>query len=153
MSAKRLTQAELGTEVAKVIEGLMQDERMFTAFDVTKALRSSGFWAEHGDVRDAVHGMFERGEMSGTGYVRTLVPVPGKIPAFVYHVYTDDAHAYSFGGPHDAAPSVAPTTTTPATAKVSTIKVDGGCTRDKFRRVNVLKALVNAIGLRPGAEF
>jgi len=151
--AKKLTQDELEMEVKGIVDGLVGKGEMFTAFDVTRRLRADGFWVEHRDVKDVVHGMFERGSLSGTGYVRTLVPVPSKSPAFVYHLYTQNAQDYDPTGAHDAA---LPTGVGCAnlrsgpTLVAKPIKVDGICSRDKFRRVNVPNALVYAIGLKVG---
>ena len=156
--AKKLTQAELETEAKSVVDDLVGKGEMFTVFDVTKQLRASGFWVEHYDVKDVVHGAFERGSLSGTGYARTLVPVPGKSPAFVYHVYTQDAQDYDPSGDHNYAAlpvgvgcinkGSGPTTTCKPAPSVP--KVPGVCVRDNLRRVNVPNALVYAIGLKVG---
>lgn len=42
-------------DVLEVVEGLVSAEQSFSAYEVTKILRSDGFWAEHSAVRELVH--------------------------------------------------------------------------------------------------
>lgn len=149
--AKKLTPGELSVKTKEVVEGLIESGVMFTAFDVTREMRNQGFWVEHRDVKDLVHSMFERGEMSGTGYARSIVPIPGRSPAFCYHLYTDDVADYDPSMDHDDA-SVAPSVPSSAAATSAPAKpLNGGyCARDYYGRVNIPKALVKALGLVPG---
>lgn len=144
MSKRKLDPNQLETEVKKSIDIMIQNNRMFTAFDITKMIRQNA-WVDHRDVRDCVHGMFNRGEFSGTGYAKTLIPIPGKTPAFCYHIHNQDPNDYDSSEAFDD--------TTPCAKSIPTaVKVvrNGNCIRDKVRRINVPNGLVSSIGLQPG---
>ena len=149
-----LSSSDLEAKVRGVVDALIDDGKMFTAYDVTKSLRSAGFWVEHRDVRECVHGMFERGEMSGTGYARTVIPIPGKAPAFCYHLYTKDASEYdemSFGQAVDEDEAPSPIKKVPHAKKdPATLPSIVLCERDSYGRLNIPKIFVDAIGLKRG---
>jgi len=66
------------------------DKIMFTAYDVTVALRNGGERVKHSDIKTIVHDLYVQGEMD-TGYSRQMVNVPGtNAQAFLYlHVISD----------------------------------------------------------------
>ena len=143
---KHLSQTDMETKVSSIVNVLVNDGEMFTAFDVTKKIREEGIWAEHSDVRAIVHGMFELGDLSGTGYARTLVPIPGKIPAFCYHLHTDDPDDYVPG----ANAVVSPANVSPPTGSKKDDDAGVVCYRDNLRRLNTPNKHVYAVGLKPG---
>jgi hypothetical protein len=81
----------------------------FTAYDVTKTVRQSvgrGTPVPHQDVKQEVHGMYERGEL-GTDYTRTLCNLTtlpaGQSQPWVYHQKGADLNAYGLGAHQPAA--------------------------------------------------
>lgn len=69
-------------------------QTMFTAYDVTVALRNSGERVSHNDVKNVVHQLHQSGKMDA-GYEKTMVQVPGtNAKAFLYHHLTADTDEY-----------------------------------------------------------
>jgi len=71
---------------------MVNSEKSFTAFDVTKALGKS-FQRPHWMIKQVVHEMFANGEM--LEYVRNQVLIPGAPrPALLYHLPENDPQDY-----------------------------------------------------------
>jgi hypothetical protein len=83
----------LTTVVETVVSEKVQKGEMFTAHDVTLEVRQRGHRAGHGEVRDAVHDYYDRGEF-GVDYTRTNISVPGGNP-YLYHRSVDDPANYA----------------------------------------------------------
>jgi len=66
---------------------------MFTAFDITKYLRSKGNKVQHRNTKEIVHALFSHGDMSG--YDRSLANIPNVSPQpFVYYPVSEDPSTY-----------------------------------------------------------
>jgi hypothetical protein len=92
MMEPMLLEAIAGEVERKVVAG-----EMFTALDVSRALRVRGYWARHGHIKRAVHDLFACGYM-GPEYRRTLCDVGGYGgPAWVYHAAKHDPVYYLAG--------------------------------------------------------
>lgn len=99
-------------EVQQVVTEKTQRGEMFTAFDVTKAVREMVNASDraagnprqnipHNEVKQEVHYLFSNGQM-GPDYVRNLgnLPLaPGIDQPYIYHRNTDDHTAYGSGIP------------------------------------------------------
>lgn len=86
------------------VKQFVNSNQMFTAFDVTKELRQSDPDVKHYIVREAVADIFTNDDTM-LDYTRTLVDLPGKGSAFVYHDVNSNPIDYvdSFGTPTPAA--------------------------------------------------
>jgi retron-type reverse transcriptase len=71
---------------------------MFTAFDITLAVRKIGGNVRHNEVRDVVHELYERGRM-GAAYTRSLIDVGSPTKPYLYHRYSDDPSSYRTPAP------------------------------------------------------
>lgn len=94
-------------EVNEVVQEKVQKGELFTAFDVTKAVRelvnakdrSAGNPRQsipHNEVKQEVHYLFSNGQM-GSDYVRNLGSLPlaaGIQQPWIYHRNTDNASSY-----------------------------------------------------------
>jgi hypothetical protein len=102
-------------EIAKMVDEFVNDEKLFTAFDVTMALRKrSKSRIQHYEVKGEVHKMFSNGGMFS--YNRTLANLPNVNPQpWVYHPVSADVSLYN-GKPLDTKVSVSPPAPTPALA-------------------------------------
>jgi bifunctional DNA-binding transcriptional regulator/antitoxin component of YhaV-PrlF toxin-antitoxin module len=150
-------------EIETVVLEKCQNAELFTAFDVTKAVRAKvgrSVSVPHNDVKQEVHNLFASGQM-GSDYTRTLgnLPLASGIPQpWVYHPTTVPASNYGSGIPQLSAP--APAVSTPVAAVVSTNGSDDGVnqTSDGYFKVDgretlcVPKSLLEAVGLHPGDE-
>jgi retron-type reverse transcriptase len=66
---------------------------MFTAFDITLAVRKIGGSVRHHEVREVVHELYEQGRM-GAAYTRSLIDVGSPTKPYLYHRYSDDPSGY-----------------------------------------------------------
>jgi len=75
-----------------VVDKVGQNE-MFTAFDITKALRQNGTQVVHRNIKQIVHALYNHGDMMG--YDRSLINV-GNAPVrpFLYHPVSADPLTY-----------------------------------------------------------
>ena len=91
------TQTE--ARVQTLVEDLVEDRKMFTAFDVTKIIRAEvdkGVKVYHSEVRRVVNDMWDTmGQLFDANYyVRIFMTVTGNAKAFVYHNNMDDVCNY-----------------------------------------------------------
>ncbi len=78
------------TEVRRRVEA----KEMFTAWDITCAVRAEGVAESHRVLKEVVHCLHRYGQM-GDEYERTFVAVgEGPTHAFLYHHYADDPCDY-----------------------------------------------------------
>src|ERR1043166_9105021 len=86
------------TLIEQIVAGHVGMGNAFTAFDVTRELRSQGVQVVHEAAKRVVHGLYFAGAMPG--YTRDLRPMGGPVPAFVYFPQTGsaDADAYDLNG-------------------------------------------------------
>ena len=87
--------ADLNATVRNAVTEKVNANEMFTAFDITKAVRQSGGRAYHSQVKGIVHGMFQNGEM--TGYDRMVVDLPNS-PGRPYLYYPPTADPSTYQG-------------------------------------------------------
>lgn len=148
-------------EIETVVLEKCQNAELFTAFDVTKAVRAKvgrSVNVPHNDVKQEVHNLFASGQM-GSDYTRTLgnLPLASGIPQpWVYHPTTADPSSYGSGIPQLSAPTSSNVVVTP----VSAVGTDDGVnqTSDGHYKVDgrdtlcVPKSLLEAVGLKAGDE-
>lgn len=72
--------------VEEVIALFVSEDRVFSAFDVTKEIRKSGI-VRHYDVKGIVHGLYMAGQLGNNLYSRELV---------VFDLGTDDADVFVY---------------------------------------------------------
>jgi RNA-directed DNA polymerase len=98
----------------RMVEALVDEKvkvgEMFTAFDVTLAVRKIGGSVRHQEVRDLVHEIYENGRM-GAAYTRSLIDVGAPTKPYLYHRYSDDANSYR--APAPATPATPPQSPVP----------------------------------------
>jgi len=100
LGLKRRETMDIATtsEVENMVAVLINQRKPFSAFDITKAVRSAGFKERHKDVKQVVHQLYGDEEMSD--YTRTLVDFPGgNGPAFLYHPPEIDPDSVVSGQP------------------------------------------------------
>jgi hypothetical protein len=83
--------------ILKVIEAVAKEKSgngdMFTAHEITKAVRGKGHRLAHRDGRDAVHDLYSRGEF-GIAYTRTQVDIGQQAWPWLYHKTADDPSTF-----------------------------------------------------------
>jgi len=94
MDSTKLTQL-----VKDVVADFIADEKLFSAYDITKTLRSDGNDVRHFEVKDIVHGLFANYEMD-TQMIRTGKRLSGGRWTLVYHLNWQDVSNYD---PNDVA--------------------------------------------------
>ena len=83
-----------GVAVRGVVASKVTQGQMFTAFDVTKELRSNGNQVRHNNIKHIVHALYNQGDMQG--YNRSLIDVSGtSIRPFLYHPTSADTSTYA----------------------------------------------------------
>ena len=86
----------MNTQTEQVIRDTVSDfvnkGFLFTAFDITRAIRDDGVTAYHSEAKEVVADIFGNGDM--TDYTRTSVDVGVKVNPLVYHHEDADATAY-----------------------------------------------------------
>ncbi len=89
------TMADAATKrmVEALVEEHVKANEMFTAFDITLAVRKIGGNVRHQEVRDLVHEIYEQGRM-GAAYTRSLIDVGAPTRPYLYHRYSDDPSSY-----------------------------------------------------------
>ena len=103
------TMKALQTIIAATLATLIQDQKLFTAYDVTTLVRASGEQVRHGQVRSIVHDLMAReGSYSSTFSTFGVVAFPAK----VYHPVSVSATQYDPSAIRNGlkAPLAAPTT-------------------------------------------
>jgi hypothetical protein len=152
-------------EIETVVLEKCQNAELFTAFDVTKAVRAKvgrSVNVPHNDVKQEVHNLFASGQM-GSDYTRTLgnLPLASGIPQpWVYHPTTADPSSYGSGIPQLCNAPAVPTLTPPVLKAADTNGSDDGVnqTSDGYYKVDgretlcVPKSLLEAVGLKAGDE-
>jgi hypothetical protein len=79
------------TKIKETVMAKVDSNEMFTAFDVTKDIRTFGLTMKHDMVKGVVHEMWDNGDM--VGYNRKVVNL-GRAKPFVYFPITGDASSY-----------------------------------------------------------
>ena len=71
----------------------MEAERMFTAYEISRAVRAKGVDLRHREMKDAIHAAIYR--RRSRSYSRTLVDVGAPERAWVYHPMTKNPHQFN----------------------------------------------------------
>jgi hypothetical protein len=84
--------------LSQVISERIDNQEMFTCFDITRILRDRGCTVRHQDVRETIHGLSgtDLPPFRNSGYTRnSMIPVAGyNAHAEVYAHNSDDAYSY-----------------------------------------------------------
>ena len=151
--------------VETIVEDLVEDSKMFTAYDVTKIIRNEvdkNVKIYHSEVRLIVNNMWETmGQFFVDNYyVRTFITVINDSKAFVYHNNMDDICNYDT----DALPEEKKSNSQPFDNPINdndldklddTDNVDSTddiIMPDNRRRICIPKKSLKAIGLEPGKK-
>lgn len=79
--------------VVDVVKEFVDSRRKFTAFDITKEVKSRGVRERHGSIKKIVHEMFENDDM--LSYIRELIQIDNVSTApFLYLPNGDDPEDY-----------------------------------------------------------
>jgi hypothetical protein len=101
--------ATMTQKVEDLVIDLTDDNKIFTAFDVTKLLRNDGDKVRHSEVRDVVHNLFNDNAFP-TYYTKTSTCIAPGIYAVVFYPDYEDINQYDPNG------ITAPVVKTPAPA-------------------------------------
>ena len=143
-------------EITTVVNEFVNDNKMFTAFDVTRELRGRvKDRVQHHEVKREVHQMFTSGQVFG--YNRTLANLPGVNPQpWIYHPLAADFTTYN-GNPA----AVTPVAPSPVLPSISSTDDDDDDDEDDNNRVYkfdstdrlcVPNKLIRQLGLKCGDE-
>ena len=142
-------------EIVDVVNEFVNDGNMFTAWDVTVAVRKrSKDRVQHFEVKKEVHRMFDNGSMSS--YNRQLANLPNISPQpWLYFPPSADPSAYT-GKPAVAPAAALPSPTSSMTALDDGVDIaaDGSIVYkfDSTDRLCVPNKLVREMGLKAGDE-
>ena len=141
------------TEVAarKVIEGLVENEDLFTAHDVTTLLRAKSLRVRHmgnGGVRDFVHNLFNDNDIVFGDHNRSLERLPNGVEVFVF--YPDGKDVSSYDPDQHRNGGTAQTTAQTPTVTVAPTVDDGKVAVDQRGRLCVRANLLRKLGVGPG---
>jgi len=85
----------LTSDVQEVIDKFTNEDKVFSAYDVTKEVNKNGPVARHYKIKSLVHGIFQAGEMNGDNYNRELITLDvgnDDADAFVYYPNSKTAY-------------------------------------------------------------
>ena len=142
-------------KMEEVVQGFIDADEMFSAFDVTKTLRNThGMTVYHSEVKKAVHGMYDSWAVGADhdylfdGYGRSIVHT-SNFSVLVYAPAGKNANDYD---PDNIDPKPAPVSaTTNVSQKPATVGTGiSRCNVDNRGRLLITAALVKGIGLTPG---
>lgn len=122
---------------------------VFTAFDVTKALRSkySDFTERHKAVRSVVHEIFENGDIVDYNRTRTNLNVKGNdIAVFVFHPANIDISQYTLTEPAATPKPVNVAKVAPAAASVVASTKEAIATLTDNNRLQIPKSVLDTLG-------
>lgn len=159
--------SEVRDRIAEVVREWVDQGKMFTAFEVSLAVKERGVEERHRHLRDTVHDViFEIG--GPMGYTRTLRDVGAPQQAWVYHLPSDNPYRYvpldrsSSGQKAADVVDVALPLVIPVGVKnpisLQTIKTtpaiipDSAYGTDQYGRVCIPLTLVARLGVAPGQQ-
>ncbi len=94
MSGNVVTQ-EVTDSIEEVINGFVAEDKVFTAFDVTKVVNKDGQVAKHYQIKSTVHSLYMCGRLGNNMYSRELVTLDlgnDDADAFVYFPHSKTAY-------------------------------------------------------------
>jgi hypothetical protein len=148
--------------IDEVVKQFVEQGRMFTAFEVSLAVKETGIRERHRNLRDRVHASIA--EQAGDNYTRTLRDVGAPVQAWVYHRLRDNPYNYvplDRSG-HDSAPAAAsaggravaaaPRNPQPlsATPSAPANESDGAYGTDQQGRLVISAAVLDTLGVAAG---
>ncbi len=84
----------LNQKITSIIDTFIKQDKMFSAFDVTTAIRNEGISCAHFAMKVPIHDiMTDVIDDGGAGYEKTLVNT-GSFTTFVYHPASEDPQTY-----------------------------------------------------------
>lgn len=141
--------------VRDIVYTLVDQHKMFTAWDVTKEAKARGADEQHRHLKHAVHEMFSNGEMQSNGYTRSLAQNMNVSPQpWIYHSVTDDPNAYADQILDGSTAPVDGVATTPVSSNSDDEDEDAASiTRmiDKDGRLCIPKPFLVSLKLAPGS--
>jgi bifunctional DNA-binding transcriptional regulator/antitoxin component of YhaV-PrlF toxin-antitoxin module len=146
-------------KIEEVVTPWVGRGKMFTAFEVSLAVKEQGVRERHRNMRETVHDIIFR--IGGpAGYTRTLMDVGAPEQAWVYHRMGDNPYTYQpldrTGMPQKADPSyVVPSGVRNPVKLSSTVKnpyaiPDGAYGTDQRGRVCIPVTMLQTLGVGPG---
>lgn len=151
-------------KIDEVVKEFVEEGRMFTAFEVSLAVKEKGVRERHRNMRSYVHESIA--EQGGQSYSRSLRDVGAPVQAWVYHRLRDNPHEYE---PLDrtghvaataaatrgsAAVAPAPRNPKPLSQASSTAPAnesDGAFGTDQEGRLVIPSSMLSALGVAAGA--
>jgi hypothetical protein len=139
-----------------ILQAKVANQEMFTAYDITMAMRASGVNIYHSEVRDEVHNFYTSGNM--TNYNRKSQLVAGGVFAYVFYHCQSDPSTYVSKNPV-ATPMTSnstPVASVKTAVTLTPIKPTGtrntdpsSLTIDAWQRLRVPASITRQIGLKP----
>jgi hypothetical protein len=144
-----------------VVKSFVDEGRMFTAFEVSLAVKEGGVRERHRNMRSSVHESIA--ELAGDNYTRTLRDVGAPVQAWVYHRLRDNPYLYEplDRSGHDPAASgaarslpAAPRNPQPLSAgsAAPATESDGAFGTDQNGRLVIPPSALSTLGLGPGDQ-
>ena len=97
--------------IATEVNTWMDAERMFTAFEISRALKAKGIGLRHRDMKRQVHTAISA--RRSRSYTRTLMDVGAPEQAWVYHPMSKNPYQFRALARSDGKPAAPSTTNTP----------------------------------------
>jgi len=86
-----MCQTANATLIDTVVDEFVQQQKLFSAYDITREAKSRGATEYHGQMKGQVHARW--GDLQTTGYTRSLVPTPTG-DTWLYHPIHADIQPY-----------------------------------------------------------
>ncbi len=143
------------TKIDEVVTRWLDEGRMFTAFEVSRAVQEEGVRKRHLHLRDAVHEAIARAVGGRPDYARTLMDVGAPDAAWVYHPAFADPSEYrpldrSSGQPDGRSATRARSVRRASRRSATSAVPDGAFGTDQRGRLCIPVRLLSQIGIRPG---
>lgn len=134
--------------IREVVADLVDNNKLFTAYDVSKAVQAKGIRRSHTAMRDDVHKVIA--ELGAGKYSRTLLDVAQGAQAWVYHPVNESPYQYvTLPGTTPAAIAVV---SPPITAATPAGIPDGTYGTDARGRLCIPVKFVSDIAVNPGKQ-
>lgn len=104
--------------IQDVVDQWVTQARMFTAFEISLAVKDRGVQERHRNMKEDVHEIIIDTAIEDGNYTRTLMDVGAPVQAWLYHPISENPYLYQpldRGGQNDSTPTpqTTPTSTTP----------------------------------------
>ena len=147
-------------KIDRVVRAFVDEGKLFTAFEVSLAVKETGVRERHRNMRSTVHESIA--EIAGDDYTRTLRDVGAPVQAWVYHRLRDNPYLYEplDRGDQDAPASprspqsVAPAPRNPQPLSAGPVapatESDGAFGTDQDGRLVIPPSALGTLGVGPG---